>query len=216
MMTRLYARSAAFLAPAALACVVVAAPAFAADLAPEAVVQKAAGETLAAIKADKAMQSGDINRIIALVDTKVMPHVNFTRMTGTAVGPAWRTATADQKARLEKEFKTLLVRTYAGAFKMASDKELKILPMRPSSIPNEATVRSQLVGSSEPVPMDYRMEKTPGQGLGWKAYNMAISGVWMIEQYKDQYAKEINTKGIDGLIASIANKNKSLEANQKK
>ena len=203
MMTRF------FLRPAALACLVVSLPAFAADLAPDAMVKKVAGDTLAAIKADKAMQSGDINRIIALVDRTVMPNVNFTRMTGTAVGPAWRTATPAQKVQLEKEFKTLLVRTYAGAFKMANDKELKMLPMRDAATSTDVLVQSQLTGAAEPNPMDYRLEKTPGQGMGWKAYNIAISGVWMIQSYKQQFAQEINTKGIDGLIASLAAQNKA-------
>ena len=203
MMTRF------FLRPAALACLVVSLPAFAADLAPDAMVKKVAGDTLAAIKADKAMQSRDINRIIALVDRTVMPNVNFTRMTGTAVGPAWRTATPAQKVQLEKEFKTLLVRTYAGAFKMANDKELKMLPMRDAATSTDVLVQSQLTGAAEPIPMDYRHEKTPGQGMGWKAYNIAISGVWMIQSYKQQFAQEINTKGIDGLIASLAAQNKA-------
>ena len=203
MMTRF------FLRPAALACLVVSLPAFAADLAPDAMVKKVAGDTLAAIKADKAMQSGDINRSIALVDRTVMPNVNFTRMTGTAVGPAWRTATPAQKVQLEKEFKTLLVRTYAGAFKMANDKELKRLPMRDAATSTDVLVQSQLTGAAEPIPMDYRLEKTPGQGMGWKAYNIAISGVWMIQSYKQQFAQEINTKGIDGLIASLAAQNKA-------
>ena len=206
MTTRFFTRS------AALACLVFSLPAFAADMAPEAMVQKVAGETLSAIKADKAMQTGDINRIIALVDRTVMPNVNFTRMTGTAVGPAWRTATAAQKTQLEKEFKTLLVRTYAGAFKMANDKELKMLPMRGAATGTDVLVQSQLTGGAEPIPMDYRLEKTPGQGLGWKAYNIAISGVWMIQSYKQQFAQEISSKGIDGLIASLAAQNKANAA----
>ncbi|MDO4795326.1 MAG: ABC transporter substrate-binding protein [Brachymonas sp.] len=192
-----------------LACCALAGQAQAADLAPDAMVQKVAGETLAQIKADALLQTGDVSHIITLVDRNVMPHVNFTRLTGTAVGPAWRTATPEQKKRLEKEFKTLLARTYAGAFKLANDKELKVLPMRGAADGNDVLVQTQLVGGGEPVPMDYRLEKTPGQGLGWKAYNLSVSNVWMIQSYRQQFAQVINSSGIDGLISRLEAQNKS-------
>lgn len=197
------------LSGALLACFSLVGQAQAADLAPDAMVQKVAGETLAQIKADASLQTGDVSRIIALVDRNVMPHVNFTRLTGTAVGPAWRTATPDQKKRLEKEFKTLLARTYAGAFKLANDKELKVLPMRGAANGNDVLVQTQLIGGGEPVPMDYRLEKTPGQGLGWKAYNLSVSNVWMIQSYRQQFAQIINSSGIDGLISRLEAQNKS-------
>lgn len=201
------------IAGAAALAALVGTPALAADLAPEAMVQKVSGETLAAIKADKALQGGDINKIISLVDNKVMPHVDFARMTATAVGPAWRNATPAQKGQLQQEFKRLLVRTYAGAFNSVGDREVKVLPMRGAAAnAPEVTVRSQLVGSGEPVNLDYRLERTPGKGLGWKAYNLNIGGVWMIDSYKQQFAQEVNTKGIDGLIAALAAKNKSNAA----
>lgn len=200
-------------AGALLAAVAVPAGAWAADLSAEAMVQKVSGETLAAIKADKAMQAGDVNRIIHLVDNKVMPHVDFARMTASAVGPAWRSASTEQKARLQQEFKALLVRTYAGAFKLAGDKEVNVLPVRGDANAADVLVRSQLVGKTgEPVALDYRLSKTPGQGLGWKAYNLNVAGVWMIDTYKQQFAQEVNTKGIDGLIASLAAKNKANAA----
>lgn len=199
----------AWLGGVAFAWLALAGQAQAADLAPDAMVQKVAGETLAQIKADASLQTGDPSRIVALIDRNVMPHVNFTRLTGTAVGPAWRTATPEQKKRLEQEFKTLLARTYAGAFKLANDKELKILPMRGAANGNDVLVQTQLVGGSEPVPMDYRLEKTPGQGLGWKAYNLSVSNVWMIQSYRQQFASIINTGGIDGLISRLEAQNKS-------
>lgn len=192
-----------------LGCFAVAGQAWAADIGPDAMVQKVAGETLAQIKADASLQTGDPSRIVALIDRNVMPHVNFTRLTGTAVGPAWRTATPEQKKRLEQEFKTLLARTYAGAFKLANDKELKVLPMRGNVAgSNDVLVQTQLVGGGEPVPMDYRLERTPGQGLGWKAYNLSVSNVWMIQSYRQQFAKIISTGGIDGLISSLEAQNK--------
>ena len=201
------------IAGAAALAAAVATPSFAADLAPDAMVLKVSGETLAAIKADRALQGGDINKIIALVDSKVMPHVDFARMTASAVGPAWRNATPAQKGQLQKEFKRLLVRTYAGAFNSVGNREVKVLPMRAGSAgANDVVVRSQLVGSGDPVSLDYRLTRTPGKGLGWKAYNLNIGGVWMIDSYKQQFAQEVNTKGIDGLIATLAAKNKSNAA----
>ena len=201
------------IAGAAALAAAVATPSFAADLAPDAMVLKVSGETLAAIKADRALQGGDINKIIALVDSKVMPHVDFARMTASAVGPAWRNATPAQKGQLQQEFKRLLVRTYAGAFNSVGNREVKVLPMRAGSAgANDVVVRSQLVGSGEPVNLDYRLSRTPGKGLGWKAYNLNIGGVWMIDSYKQQFAQEVNTKGIDGLIATLAAKNKSNAA----
>ena len=198
------------IAGAAALAAAVATPSFAADLAPDAMVLKVSGETLAAIKADRALQGGDINKIIALVDSKVMPHVDFARMTASAVGPAWRNATPAQKGQLQQEFKRLLVRTYAGAFNSVGNLEVKVLPMRAGSAgANDVVVRSQLVGSGDPVSLDYRLTRTPGKGLGWKAYNLNIGGVWMIDSYKQQFAQEVNTKGIDGLIATLAAKNKS-------
>ncbi|MEZ7828549.1 MAG: ABC transporter substrate-binding protein [Brachymonas denitrificans] len=201
------------IAGAAALAAAVATPSFAADLAPDAMVLKVSGETLAAIKADRALQGGDINKIIALVDSKVMPHVDFARMTASAVGPAWRNATPAQKGQLQQEFKRLLVRTYAGAFNSVGNREVKVLPMRAGSAgANDVVVRSQLVGSGDPVSLDYRLTRTPGKGLGWKAYNLNIGGVWMIDSYKQQFAQEVNTKGIDGLIATLAAKNKSNAA----
>ena len=201
------------IAGAAALAAAVATPSFAADLAPEAMVQKVSGETLAAIKADKALQGGDINKIISLVDSKVMPHVDFARMTASAVGPAWRSATPAQKGQLQQEFKRLLVRTYAGAFNSVGDRQVKVLPMRAGTAgANDVAVRSQLVGSGDPISLDYRLTRTPGKGLGWKAYNLSIGGVWMIDSYKQQFAQEVNTKGIDGLIATLAAKNKSNAA----
>ena len=169
MMKHIFPRSLIGSGTAVLAGLILSGVAFAADMAPDAMVQKVAGETLAQVKADKSLQTGDASRIIALIDRNVMPHVNFTRLTGTAVGPAWRAATPEQKKRLEQEFKTLLARTYAGAFKMAADKQLKMLPMRARAHDSDVLVQTQLVGGGEPVPMDYRLEKTPGEGLGWKA-----------------------------------------------
>ena len=180
----------------------------AADLGPQAMVEKVAGDILSAIKADKSVQGGDVNRIMALVDSRVMPHVNFERMMGTAVGPAWRQATPAQKKQVQDEFKKLLVRTYAGAFKLAGNRSLKVLPVRATG--NDVLVRSELMGSSTPAKIDYRLEKAPNSALGWRVYNIAIEGIWQVNSYQQQFAPIVRAKGINGLIASLQQQNREL------
>ena len=179
----------------------------AADEAPDALVKRLSSDVLDTIKADKSLQNGNINKVIALVDSKIMPNVNFPRMTAAAVGPAWRQATPEQKQRLQDEFKTLLVRTYAGALAQVSDQTIQMKPLRASPEDKDLLVRSEVVGRGDPIQLDYRLEKTPGQGVGWKIYNLNVMGVWLVETYRSQFAQEINAKGIDGLIASLEARN---------
>ena len=185
----------------------------AADEAPDAMVKRLSTEVLDTIRADKAIQAGDMNRIMTLVDAKIMPNVNFQRMTASAVGPGWRQATPEQKKRLQEEFKTLLVRTYAGALQQVTDQTIVLKPMRAAPEDKEVVVRTEVRGRGDPIQLDYRLEKTPGEGLGWKIYNLNVLGVWLVETYRSQFAQEINTKGIDGLIVTLSERNK---ANAKK
>jgi phospholipid transport system substrate-binding protein len=193
----------------ALAAWGVAPVALAADEAPDALIKRLSEDTLNAIKADKSIQSGDLTKIIALVDSKIMPNVNFQRMTAAAVGPAWRQATPDQQKRLQDEFKTLLVRTYSGALSQVSDQTISVRPLRAAAEDKEVVVRTEIRGRGDPIQLDYRMEKTPGEGAGWKIYNLNVLGVWLVETYRSQFAQEINAKGVDGLIASLAERNKA-------
>jgi phospholipid transport system substrate-binding protein len=192
--------------------VLVAMPVQAADEAPDALINRLTKEALDTIQADKAVQAGDVSRIIALVDEKVMPHLNFQRMTASAVGPAWRQATPEQRKRLEAEFKTLLVRTYAGAMSQAKNLSFSVKPLRAAADDKEVIVRTLITGRGDPVQLDYRLEKTPGVGAGWKIYNLNVLGVWLVDTYRSQFAQEINAKGIDGLIATLSERNKSNAA----
>jgi phospholipid transport system substrate-binding protein len=158
------------------------------------------------IKADKAIQGGDLQKLLALVDAKVMPHVNFQRMTASAVGRHWRQATPEQQKRLEAEFKILLVRTYSGALTQVKDQTVQLKPMRPSQQDNEVVVRTEVRGKGEPIQLDYRLEKT---GAGWKIYDVNVLGVWLVEQYRNSFAQEIGNAGIDGLITKLAERNKA-------
>ena len=179
------------------------------DEAPEALVKRLSADVLDSIKADKSIQSGDVAKVVALVETKVMPHVNFERMTASAVGPGWRQATPEQRKRLQEEFKTLLVRTYAGALTQVTDQTVVMKPMRAAADDKEVIARTEIKGRGDPIQLDYRLEKTAGQGAGWKIFNINVLGVWLVETYKTQFSQEINAKGIDGLIASLTERNKS-------
>ena len=186
--------------------------ALAADETPDALIKRLSVGVLNTVRADKAIQAGDIDKVIALVDKIVMPNVNFRRMTAAAVGPGWRQATPEQQKRLQDEFKVLLVRTYAGALAQVSDQTVRIKPMRAAADDKDVLVRTEIVGKGDPIQLDYRLEKTPGEGAGWKIYNLNVLGVWLVETYRSQFAQEINAKGIDGLIDTLVARNKSNAA----
>ncbi len=186
--------------------------ALAADETPDALIRRLSMDVLNTVRADKAIQAGDIDKVIALVDKTVMPNVNFRRMTAAAVGPGWRQATPEQQKRLQDEFKVLLVRTYAGALAQVSDQTVRIKPMRAAADDKDVLVRTEIVGKGDPIQLDYRLEKTPGEGAGWKIYNLNVLGVWLVETYRSQFAQEINAKGIDGLIDTLVARNKSNAA----
>lgn len=182
---------------------------YAQEEAPDALIKRLSSEVLDTIKNDKAIRAGDMAKVVALVDARIMPNVNFQRMTASAVGPAWRQATPEQQKRLQEEFKTLLVRTYAGALAQVSDQVISMKPLRMAAEDKEVLVRSEIKGGGEAIQLDYRLEKTPGQGAGWRIYNLNVLGVWLVETYRSQFASEINTKGIDGLIATLTERNKA-------
>ena len=181
----------------------------AADESPDAMIKRLSDEVMAAVKSDRGVKSGDVNKIMALVDSKIMPNVNFQRMTASAVGPAGRPATPEQQKRLQDEFKTLLVRTYAGALDQVNDQTVSVKPQRAASTDTEVVVRTEVRGRGDPIQLDYRMEKTP---TGWKIYNLNVLGVWLVETYRSQFAQEINAKGVDGLIATLSERNRSNAA----
>lgn len=173
---------------------------------PDVLVQRVASDVLAQVKADAAIQAGNIPRIVALVDTRIMPHVNFTRMTSSAVGRFWRQATPEQQKRLQAEFKTLLVRTYAGALSQVKDQTLAFKPLRAKPEDTEVVVRSEVKGRGDPIQLDYRLEKT---SAGWKIYDLNVLGVWLVETYRGQFAQEIGAKGLDGLVAALEQRNRA-------
>jgi phospholipid transport system substrate-binding protein len=183
--------------------------AWASEEAPDAFIKRITNETLDLIKADKSRRSGDMTKLIQLVDAKLMPHVNFRRMTALATGPAWRRATSEQQKRLQDEFKILLVRTYSGAVSQISDQVVVVKPLRAGQDDKNLVVNTEVRGRGDPLQLDYRLEKTPGEGAGWMIFDLNVLGVWLVENYRTQFTKEINAGGIDALIASLALRNKA-------
>ncbi len=183
--------------------------AFASDEAPDALIKRLSDEMLSTIRSDAAVRKGDIHRIMQIVDSKIMPNVNFQRMTALAVGPAWRQASPEQKKKLQDEFKNLLVRTYSGALSQVGDETISVKPLRAAPADTEVLVRTEIRGRGDPIQLDYRLEKTPGEGAGWKIFNLNVLGVWLVETYRSQFSQEINAKGVDGLIATLAERNKA-------
>jgi phospholipid transport system substrate-binding protein len=176
--------------------------------APDVLIKRLSTEVLDSIRADKNIQSGDTSKVIALVDTKIMPNVNFTRMTSAAVGRGWRQATPEQQKRLQEEFKTLLVRTYSGALSEVRDQTISMKPLRAAPEDNEVVVKSEIKGRGDPIQLDYRLEKGAD---GWKIYDLNVLGVWLVETYRSQFAQEINASGVDGLITKLSDRNKSAK-----
>ena len=174
--------------------------------APDALIKQVSTEVIDSVKSDKAIQAGDVGKIIALVDAKVMPHVNFQRMTASAVGRFWRTATPEQQKRLQDEFKTLIVRTYAGALTQVKDQTVQLKPLRAGADDSEVVVRTEVKGKGDAIQLDYRLEKA---GTSWKIYDVNVLGVWLVEQYRSSFSQEIGSAGIDGLIAKLAERNKA-------
>jgi phospholipid transport system substrate-binding protein len=174
--------------------------------APDQLIRRLSLDVLETIKADKDVQAGDVRKVMGFVDSKIMPHVNFTRMTASAVGRNWRQATPEQQKRLQEEFKTLLVRTYAGALSQVKDQTVSVKPLRAAASDAEVIVRTEVVGRGEPIELDYRMERGPA---GWRIYDLNVLGVWLVETYRTQFTQEISARGIDGLIASLAERNKA-------
>jgi phospholipid transport system substrate-binding protein len=187
----------------------VALPAMAQEEAADALIKRVSTDVLTSIKADPAIRGGDVSKVIELVDSKLMPIVNFKRMTASSIGPTWRQLTPEQQGRLQDEFKVLLVRTYSGALAQVNDLTIVMKPLRAASEDKEVVVRTEVRGHGDPVQLDYRMEKTPGEGAGWKIYNLNVLGVWLVETYRSQFAQEINSRGVEGLIAALKERNKT-------
>ncbi|WP_426319962.1 MlaC/ttg2D family ABC transporter substrate-binding protein [Pseudoduganella sp. R-43] len=196
----------------AVATVAFATSAFAAPApaneAPDALVKRISSEVLETAKSDKDIQAGNQKKVMDLVETKILPYVDFQRMTSLAAGRYWREATPEQQKQLAAEFRTLLIFTYSGALSQVKDQTVDFKPMRSSPGDTEVEVRSQVNQTrGEPIQLNYRVAKTDA---GWKIYDINVLGAWLVEAYKGTFASEISKGGIDGLIKTLSEKNKKL------
>lgn len=178
-------------------------------LAPDAFIKSITDEVFATVKSDKAIQQGDLRKVQAMVDSKIMPNVNLQRMTATAVGRSWRQATPEQQKRLQEEFKILLVYTYAGAAAQIKDQTIEYKPMRSRPEDSEVVVRTLVRNKGDTIQLDYRLEKVDG---GWKIYDVNVLGAWLVQTYQSSFAQEVTASGVDGLIGKLVERNRQLAA----
>ena len=183
--------------------------AVAAEEAPDVLVQRVTEEVLDIVRKDKDIQNGHVQKVMNLVDNKVLPHFDFTRMTALALGREWRRASPQQQQQLTAEFRTLLVRTYSNALTSYRNQRVVYRPFRMAAADTDVVVRTEIQQpGSKPVQLDYSLEKTDG---GWKVYDVVVAGISLVTNYRSQFNQEVRSSGIDGLIAAIAARNRSLE-----
>jgi phospholipid transport system substrate-binding protein len=181
----------------------------AAAAAPDVLIRQVSTEVLETARNDKAIQAGDVGRVAALVENKVMPHVDFEVVTRSAVGPQWRSASTEQRTRLQAEFKQLLIRVYAGALTELRDQTVQITRTQPVQGSTQVIVQSEVRGKGEPVKLDYRLDKRGAAGAeSWKIIDVNVAGLWLVQNYRTQFAQELTKGGIDGLIGALAERNK--------
>jgi phospholipid transport system substrate-binding protein len=181
--------------------------------APDVLVKSVTLETVELIAKDKEIKSGSRVKLIQLIDAKVLPHFNFSSMTALAMGQNWNKATPEQKKRLTEEFRTLLVRTYASALAAYSEQKFDFRPLRAKPTDTDVTVQVRVLqAGTQPVPIDYSMEKT---AAGWKVYDVMVGGISLVANYRTEFANAVRASGIDGLIKDLQTKNRSLASEKK-
>lgn len=174
---------------------------------PDGLVKAVVGDVMASVKADKDMQAGNISKISAMVEQKILPNANFQRTTQIAMGRNWSKATPEQQKQIADEFKTLLIRTYSGAIAQIRDQTVQFRPYRGSPDDTDATIRTQVINKGEPIQLDYRLEKTP---QGWKVYDINVLGAWLTEAYKGSFNTIVGQQGVEGVIKTLQDRNRQL------
>ena len=179
------------------------------QLSPDGLIKTVVSDVMASVKSDPEIQKGNIPRIVDLVEKKIVPYTDMRRTTEMAMGPNWKKASPEQQTQLVSEFKSLLIRTYSGALSQLRDQTMQFKALRAAPDDKEVVVKTVVLGRGDPVPLDYRLEKTAN---GWKVYDMNIMGVWLVEAYRNQFANQISQNGIEGLIKFLQERNKQLAA----
>lgn len=190
-----------------------ASPAVAQELGPDALIKKVTEDVLTVVRQDKDIQSGNSKKAIDLVETKVVQHFNFDHMTALALGRDWKKATPEQKKRLAEEFKALLVRTYSNSLTAYKNQTVVYKPSKLQGNEVDVLIRTEIQQpGNKPVQLDYALEK---QGDAWKVYDVVVAGISLVTNYRDTFAQEVRAGGIDGLIQMLVNRNKQLENGKK-
>ena len=175
--------------------------------APDALIKMVVTDVMTSVKADPDIQKGNIPKIVDLVEKKIVPYTDMRRTTEMAMGPNWKKATPEQQTQLITEFKNLLIRTYSGALSQLRDQTVQFKALRAAPDDKEVIVKTVVIGRGDPVPLDYRLEKTAN---GWKVYDMNIMGVWLVEAYRNQFTNQISQNGVEGLVKFLQERNKQL------
>ena len=179
-------------------------------LAPDALAKSVTDEVVAVLRADKDIQSGNLGKVVDLVDKKVVPHFDFTRMTQLAVGRHWQQASPEQQKQLAGEFRTLLVQTYAATFAAYRDQKIEYRPLRMEPADTDVVVKSLVHQSGgKPVTIDYKIRKTDA---GWKVYDVVVGDLSLVQSYRGTFNTEVQKGGIEGLVKALADKNRQLVA----
>jgi phospholipid transport system substrate-binding protein len=176
---------------------------------PDGLIKTVVSDVMASVKSDPEIQKGNIPRIVDLVEKKIVPYTDMRRTTEMAMGQNWKKATPEQQTQLVSEFKNLLIRTYSGALSQLRDQTIQFKPLRAAPDDKEVVVKTVVIGRGDPVPLDYRLEKTAN---GWRVYDMNIMGVWLVEAYRNQFANQISQNGVEGLVKFLQDRNKQLAA----
>ncbi|HXS51895.1 MAG TPA: ABC transporter substrate-binding protein [Usitatibacter sp.] len=178
---------------------------------PDALVKRIADEVIAVVKSDKDLQAGNSEKVLQLAEQKVLPHFDFTRMTRLAVGRNWSQATPEQREALTKEFRTLLVRTYSTSLSQYRNQKIEVKPLQASPGDEDVVVRTAVIQEGGPqIPIDYRMEKT--KDGAWKVYDVVIDGASLVTTYRGSFNDQIQRAGIDGLVKTLQERNRSLQS----
>jgi len=174
---------------------------------PDGLIKIIVADVMSLVKSDPEIQRGNIPRVVELVEKKIVPYTDMRRTTQLVMGKNWSKATPEQQNQLIFEFKNLLIRTYSGALSQLRDQTVQYKPLRSSPSDTDVIVRTVVIGKSDPIPLDYRLEKT---NEGWRVYDINIMGAWLIEAYRNQFANQISQNGIDGLIKFLQERNAML------
>jgi len=174
---------------------------------PDGLIKIIVADVITSIKSDPEIQKGNIPRVVDLVEKKIVPHTDMRRTTQLAMGKNWSKASPEQQNQLIMEFKNLLIRTYSGALSQLRDQTVQYKPLRAAPGDTDVIVRTVVVGKADPIPLDYRLEKTND---GWKVYDINIMGAWLIEAYRNQFTNQISQNGVDGLIRFLQERNAML------